>query len=225
MSSFSFDLMSHSRHEFRRDFVGDHDAHQVVFPQPAGFHLEIDQADADAEEQAGEEVVDADGERHDVVDLLRRRPAERGDVLFRHQGIVELVVLVVEFDDRARQLRAFLDAEPLRQRARGDIAHADFQRNDLDLADQLLAHVEPADEMGRHADVVQMLEDVFGDAVVEDALALDHLVLLGIEGGRVVLEMLDQGSRLGTLIEDFRLAFVDAATAAHGSVPWLCKIH
>src|SRR5450755_1426841 len=23
----------------RRDFVGDDDAHQVVFPQPAGFHL------------------------------------------------------------------------------------------------------------------------------------------------------------------------------------------
>src|SRR3984885_4969126 len=34
----------------RGDFVGDHDAHQVVFPQPAGFHLEIDQTDADAEE-------------------------------------------------------------------------------------------------------------------------------------------------------------------------------
>src|ERR1700719_1030376 len=209
----------------RRDFVGDDDAHQVVLPQPAGFHLEVDEADADAEEQAGEEIVDADGERHDVVDLLRRRPAERGDVLFRHQGVVELIVLVIELEDRARQLRAFLDAEPLRQRARRDIAHADFQRNDLDLADQLLTHVEPADEMGRHADVVEMLEDVFGDAVVEDALALDHLVLLGIEGGRVVLEMLDQGSRLGTLIEDFRLAFVDAATAAHGSVPWLCKIH
>src|SRR5580704_11636417 len=209
----------------RGNLVGDDDAHQVVFPQPAGFHLEIDQADADAEEQAGEEIVDADGERHDVVDLLRRRPAERGDVLFRHQGIVELIVLVIELDDRARQLRAFLDTEPLRQGASGDIAHADFQRNDLDLADQLLAHVEPADEMGRHADVVQMLEDVFGDAVVEDALALDHLVLLRIEGGRVVLEVLDQGSGLGSLIEDFRLAFVDAASAAHGSVPWLCKIH
>src|ERR1700729_2894095 len=26
----------------RRDLVGDDDAHQVVFPQPAGFHLEID---------------------------------------------------------------------------------------------------------------------------------------------------------------------------------------
>src|SRR5580692_552875 len=209
----------------RGDFVGDDDAHQVVFPQPAGFHLEINQADADAEEQAGQEIVDADGERHDVVDLLRRRPAERGDVLFRHQRVVELVVLVIELNDRARQLRAFLDAEPLRERARGDIAHADFQRNGLDLADQLLAHVEPADEVGRHADVVEMLENVFRDAVVENALALDHLVLFRIEGSRVVLEMLDQRSRLGSLIEDLRLAFVDAATAAHGSIPWLCKIH
>src|SRR5580704_19231944 len=116
----------------RGNLVGDDDPHQIVFPQPAGFHLEIDQTDADAEEQAGQEVVDADSERHDVVDLLRRRPAERGDVLFRHDRVVELIVLVIEFDDRARQLRAFLDAEPLRQRTRGDVAHADFQRNDLD---------------------------------------------------------------------------------------------
>src|SRR6185437_4520481 len=97
--------------------------------------------------------------------------------------------------------------------------------HDLDFADQLLAHVEPADEMRRHADVVEMLEDVLGDAVVEDALAFDHLMLLRIEGGGVVLEMLDQCSRLGSFIEDFRLALIDAATAAHRSIPWLGEIH
>jgi len=31
--------------------------------------------------------------RRDFVDFLRRGPAERGDVLFRHHGVVELVVL------------------------------------------------------------------------------------------------------------------------------------
>ena len=112
-----------------------------------------------------------------------------------------------------------------RQRTGRDVAHHDFERNDLDLADQLLAHVEPPDEMRRHADVVQVLEHVFGDAVVEDALAFDHLVLLRIEGGRIVLEMLDQSSGLGSLVKDLRLAFIDAATAAHRSVPWLVEIH
>jgi hypothetical protein len=70
-----------------------------------------------------------------------------------------------------------------------------------------------------------MLKDILGDAIVEDALALDHLMLFGIEGGRVVLEVLDQRSRLRSFIKDLRLAFVDAATAAHGRVPWLCEIH
>src|SRR5271156_6509324 len=135
----------------RRYLVGDDDPHHVVFPQPAGLHLEIDKADAAAEEQAGQEVVDADRERHDVVDLLRRRPAERSDMLFRHHRIVELIVLVIELDDRTRQLRAFLDSEPLRQRARSDIAHADFERNDLNLANKLLAHIEAADEVGRNS--------------------------------------------------------------------------
>src|SRR6516165_12502541 len=79
--------------------------------------------------------------------------------------------------------------------------------------------------MRRYPDIVQVLEDVFGNPVVEDSLAFDHLVFFGIEGGRVVLEVLDQCSRLGPLIEDLRLAFVNAATAAHRSVPGFGEIH
>src|ERR1700752_215410 len=104
-----FDVPQPAR--IRGNLVGDDDSHHLVLEQPPAFHLEVDEADADAEEKPGQKVVDADGERHDVVDLLRRRPAEGGDVLFRHHGVVELVVLVIELDDRARQLRALLDAE------------------------------------------------------------------------------------------------------------------
>jgi hypothetical protein len=79
--------------------------------------------------------------------------------------------------------------------------------------------------MRRHTDVVQVLKHVFRDAIVENAFAFDHLVLLGVEGGRVVLEMLDQSARLRPFIQDLRLAFVNAATAAHRSVPWFVKVH
>src|SRR5262245_44602349 len=208
-----------------RDLVGHDNAHHLVFPQPPGFHLEVDETDADAEEKPRQKIVDANGKRHDVIDLLRRGPAKGGDVLFRYHRIVELVVLVVELDDRARKLRAFLDAEPLRQRACGDITHHDFERNDLHLANQLLAHVEAANEVRRHSYVVEVLEYIFRDSIVEHALAFDHFVLFGIEGGGVVLEMLDQRSRLRAFIEDLRLAFVNAASAAHGSVPWFVKVH
>ena len=154
-----------------------------------------------------------------------RRPAEGRDVLFRHHRVVERVVLVVKFDDRARQLRALVDPQARRQRTGGDIAHHHLERNDFDLADQLLAHVEPADEVRRHADIVEVLENVFRDAVIQHALAFDHFMLLGIEGGGVVLEMLNQRSRLRALIEDLRLAFVNAAAAAHRDVPWFLKVH
>src|SRR5512141_838824 len=56
---------------------------------------------------------------------------------------------------------------------------------------------------------------MLGDAVVEDALAADGAALLGVEGGRVVLEILDQRTRLRTLIEDLGLAFVDLAATDH----------
>src|SRR5262249_34642979 len=186
---------------------------------------EVDEPDSDPEEEAGEEIVDADGKRHDVVDLLRRGPAEGGDVLFRDHRVAELLVLVVELDDRARQLGALLDAEALRQRARRHVAHDHLERNDLDLANELLAHAQASDEVGRHPDVVEMLEYVLGDSIVEHALAFDDLVLLRIEGGRVILEILNQRSGLRSFVEDLRLAFIDAATAAHRSVPWFVDVH
>ncbi len=164
--------------------------------------LEVDEADADAEEEADEEVIDAQRELHDLVDLLRRGPTERGDVLLRDHRVVEIVGLVVELDDRARQLRAFLEAEARRQRAGGDVAHDDLERDDLHLADELLAHVEAPHEVRRHADLAEALEDVLGDAVVEHALAFDERMLLRIEGGRIVFEVLDESAGLRSLVQN-----------------------
>jgi acetyl esterase/lipase len=72
-----------------------------------------------------------------------------------------------------------------------------------------------ADEMGRHADRAERGKDVLGDAIVEHALAADGAALLGIERGRVVLEILDKRARLRTLVEDLGLALVDLAAASH----------
>ena len=104
--------------------------------------------------------------------------------------------------------------------ARGDVADDDLDRHDLDLADQLLAHVETADEVRRHADMVEQREEMLGDPVVQHALAVDRALFLGVERGRVILEILDQRARLGTLVQDLGLAFVDLAAASHGRVPF-----
>src|SRR3954463_9580137 len=79
--------------------------------------------------------------------------------------------------------------------------------------------------MGRHPDVVEVLKQVLRNPVVEDALAFDHLVFLGIERGRIVLEVLDQGSRLRALIKNLGLAFIYAASTAHWDVPCVVEIH
>ena len=133
--------------------------------------------------------------------------------------VAQRIVLVIIFDDRAGQLHALFDAQPLGQRARRDVAHHDLDRDDLDLADQLLAHVQAADEVGRHADMVEHGEDMLGDTVVQHALAVDRALLLGIERGGVVLEILDQRAGLGALVQDLGLAFVDLAAASHAAVP------
>ena len=67
----------------------------------------------------------------------------------------------------------------LAKRAGRDVAHDDLERDDLDLAHQLLAHVEAAHEMRRHADLVELQHQVFADAVVEHALAGDRAASSG----------------------------------------------
>ena len=92
---------------------------------------------------------------------------------------------------------------------------AHLAKNRLNLPDELFAHVDPADEMVGHADVVEPRENILADAVVDHALALDRALLLRVEGGGVVLEILDDGAGLGAFIEDLGLAFVDLAATGH----------
>ena len=197
------------------DLVGEDDPAELILPEPAELELEIDQADSDAGEQATEEIVHPDRHVGDVVHLFLAGPAEGGDMLVGDHRIAERVVLVIIFDDRARQLGAFLDAEALRKGSGGDVAHHHLDRNDLDLADELLAHVQPADEVGRDPDRPEQGEDMLGNAVVEHALAGDRPLLLRVEGRRIVLEILNQRPRFRTLVEDLGLAFVDHAAAGH----------
>ena len=113
----------------------------------------------------------------------------------------------------------FLEAEPLDQRAGGVVADDHLDRDDLHFANQLLAHVEPAHEMRGHADLVEPRHQVLGDAVVEHPLAGNHALLLVVESGGVVLEILHQGAGLGPFVEDLRLAFVDPPATGHGRDP------
>ena len=76
--------------------------------------------------------------------------------------------------------------------------------------------------MGRHADLAELREDVLGDAVVEHALALDQRVLLVVEGRGIVLEMLNEGAGLGSLVEDLGLALVYTAPPVHSLHPHAC---
>src|SRR3546814_12075326 len=74
------------------------------------------------------DVCSSDLQIGDVVHLLLARPAEAGDMLVGDHRIAERIVLVILFDDRARERRALLDPEPLRQRAGDDVA--DHERSE-----------------------------------------------------------------------------------------------
>src|SRR5690606_11476154 len=123
------------------------DMHLIALVKAAELQLEIDQADADAGEEAKQEIIDAQRLVDDIIKLQRIGPAEGGDMLFRHHRVVQLVRFVVIFDDRAGQGRALSKTEPLADEAVHNLTDHHLALNDFNLADQLLAHIEAADEM------------------------------------------------------------------------------
>src|SRR5215831_17349964 len=105
----------------RADLVGEDDAREIALPDPAELHLEVYERDAHGAEHAAQVIVDPERQGHDVVDLLGGSPIEGGDVLLGHHRVVKLVVLQIEFDDRAGQGLPLRQTEPLRERAGGDV--------------------------------------------------------------------------------------------------------
>src|ERR1700722_1165748 len=202
-------------HVVRADLVGEDDAHVVIAVEPAELEPEIDEPDSHAEKKAAEEIVDPQRNLHDLVEVLGARPGKRCYVFLADQRVAKLGLLVMVFDHRAGQGSTFGQAQPLCQRPCRDIAHDHTQRDDLDLAHELLAHVQPTHEMRRDADLGELQHQEFADPVVEHALAGDRATLLVVEGRGVVLEILHQRAGLGALEEHLGRPFIDLPASRH----------
>src|SRR5205814_3318054 len=83
--------------------------------------------------------------------------------------------------------------------------------------DQLLAHTEAADEMGRNPDRLQLHHQIFGNPVVEHTLSFENGALFRVKGGGVVLEILHERAGLRSFVQDFGFALVNRASPFHGN--------
>ena len=199
------------------DFIGENNAAVFAFPHPAKLQFEINQTDVDPGEHAAHEIIHPDSHRGNVLHLFIGRPAEAGDVFLGDQGITQRIILVIILDQCVRQRLTLFDAQPLADRTGSNVADHHFDGNDLNLPNQLLAHVQAADEMGGDANMRKAGEHMFTDAIVDNTLAVDRALFLSIEGGGIILEILDDRARFGAFIEDFGLAFVDLAATGHAA--------
>ena len=176
---------------------------------------------SDGSEDALHEVVGSEREREHVVDFLRVRPSECGDVVFGDGRIAEFVVFQAVFDDRSRQHGAFFASVAFAEASCGDVAHDHFDRDHFQLTDELFAHVDAVEEVVCQSDFREGLKHVFGDQIVQHAFAFDGGAFCVVEGGCVVLEVLDQRRGIGTGQQDLRFPFVERLRAmgnfAHAS--------
>ena len=120
-------------------------------------------------------------------------------------------------NDGTRQRGSLFDAQPLGHGARRDIAHDNLQRDDLDRPDQLFPHIDTLDEVCRHPNRGEARHEELAQAIVEHALAINHIPFFCVEGRGIVLEILDERSWLWALVQNFSLAFRKALRRAMGS--------
>src|SRR3546814_7564087 len=73
--------------------------------------------------------------------------------------------------------------------------------------------------MGRDTNLRQQCENMLGNAVIQYTLTADGAFFLRIEGGRVILEILDDGAGLRPFIEDLGFAFINLGATGHAGVP------
>ena len=90
MSSFSWVSTSPEAAGVGADLVGQHDG---AVGQAAEFQLEVDEADVEAQQILGKDVVHLEGIFRDGVDLLLRGQAQGQRVVMVDERVVILVVL------------------------------------------------------------------------------------------------------------------------------------
>src|SRR5215469_5274537 len=187
------------------DFVAEQDLAMM----PPEFELEVDQDHAALVEELAQQFVDLQRHRVDRDILCLSRPAEFDGVLGIDQRIVELVGLVIVLNHRTLEVAAFFEPEPLGHRAGDGISHHRFTRDDLQALAEHFAIVQAAYEMRADPAFLEQGEEQLRHAVVHNALVFDRAPLLGVECGRVVLEVLDYEVGVGSRIELLRLALVE----------------
>src|SRR5437667_3130518 len=197
------------------DLVGEQDFAVVA----AELELHVDQHDAALVEVLAQERVHVQRRLVDGREPLRRGEPEEADVPVVDHRVVERVVLVEVLEDGLGERLALGAPEALGEAPGDDVARHHLDLHDLATADQHVALGEPADEMGLHALLLEEAEEDLGHAVVEDALVHDRAALLGVEGGGVVLEVLDQEVGVGSGVDLLRLALVEQLTAIHRRPP------
>ncbi len=173
------------------------------------FEFEIDQDNSTLVEEAAQNFVYAQRRRINRFEFLFGRPSEQQRMVGGYQRVVERVGLVVVLDHGTLERLALLAPQPLRHRAGNDISHYSLDRDYLEPLAEHLAIVEPAHEMRLDAVFFEQREEQLGHPIVDHAFVLDRATLLGVERGRVVLEIGNHEVRVGGRIEFLRLALVE----------------
>src|SRR5437667_3334808 len=197
------------------DLVGEQDLAVMA----AELELHVDQHDVALVEVLAQDGVHAQRRLVDGGELVRRGQAEVADVPVVDHRVVERVVLVEVLEDGLGERLALRAPEALGEAPGDDVARHHLDLHDLAAADQHVALGEAAHEVGRHALLLEEAEEDLGHAVVEDALVDDRAALLRVEGGGVVLEVLDEEVGIGSGVELLRLALVEQLTAIHRRPP------
>ena len=126
-----------------------------------------------------------------------------------NQWVAEFVVFVADFEDGVFGFGTFFEAEARRHGAGDDVSDDDFKRDDFDFFAELFALVQGLAVVGGNARLNQGAEEQGGDAVVEDAFAVDDFMFGAVASGGIVVVVNDDELRIVGRIDGLGFAGIE----------------
>src|SRR5680860_997963 len=187
------------------------------------FQLEVHQHQAPGGEKVPHHRVNPTRHLCGLRQLLPANQPQLIQVGTAEQRVTEIIILEVVLDNRrVLEIRPLLVTYPLGEGTCRDIPHHELHRE----------HVQPADahgrlpfspqEVSRYTGFLQNLEEPDGDSVVHPTLGGDGTLLLAVERGGGILEILDVDIRIFRGVNDLSFTLVELVASGHLSTSSAC---
>ena len=123
----------------------------------------------------------------DISNLLIVGNIQELHMLIIDKWIIQIIVLIVKFNDRSFQVQTFFHAKTFRKRTRSHVTKNNLQRNDFHFLVELFCVRNTFDKVSSHTRSIQFFKNKRRNLIIEHTFAFNSLFTSTIQHGSLIL--------------------------------------